>query len=114
MNNAQDNYVMSLALADMPTRPRRPRMANAQIKQRGKAKLAEMRAAGVSVSQWARDNGFSRDVVNGVLYGRSACLSGIAHEVSVALGIKEGVVVKPGTYRPRAKPVDGRALQGAA
>lgn len=87
---------------------------NEQIKQRAKAKLVEMRAAGVSVSQWARDNGFSRDVVNGVLYGRSACMHGIAHEVAVALGIKEGVVVKPGTYRPRTKPVDGHALQAAA
>lgn len=87
---------------------------NEQIKQRAKAKLAEMRAAGVSVSQWARDNGFSRDTVNGVLYGRCACMHGTAHEVAVALGIKEGVVVQPGTYHPRTKPVDGRALRVAA
>lgn len=87
---------------------------NEDIKQRAKAKLQEMRSAGVSVSQWARDNGFSRDTVNGVLYGRCACMHGIAHEVAVALGIKDGVVVKPGTYRPRAKPIDGGALQADA
>jgi gp16 family phage-associated protein len=85
-----------------------------QIKKLGKAKLAEMRAAGVSVSQWARENGFNRDVVNGVLYGRSACLHGTAHEVAVALGIKQGVVVKPGTYRPRAKPVDASTIKAGA
>ena len=85
-----------------------------QMKQLGKVKLAEMRAAGVSVSQWARENNFSRDVVNAVLYGRSACLHGTAHEVAVALGIKKGVVVKPGTYRPRAKAVDARTLKAGA
>lgn len=84
-----------------------------QIKQRGKAKMAEMRAAGINVAQWARDNGFSRDVVSGVLYGRSACLHGEAHKVAIALGIKKGVVVKPGTYRPRPPAVDARTLKSA-
>jgi gp16 family phage-associated protein len=87
---------------------------NDQIKKLGQQKLAEMRAAGVSVSQWSRDNDFSRDVVNAVLYGRCACLHGQAHAVAVALGIKEGVVVKPGTYRPRTKPVDARTLKSKA
>jgi len=84
------------------------------MKQRGQEKLAEMRAAGINLSQWARDNGYSRHVVNAVLYGRCSCLHGAAHEVAVALGIKKGVVVKPGTYRPRPKPVDARSLKPGA
>ena len=65
--------------------------------------LQDLRMAGVSVSQWARDNNYSRDVVANVVYGRSACLHGEAHEVAVTLGIKTGCVVKPGTFRPRVQ-----------
>ena len=63
--------------------------------------LKHFHTAGISISQWARDNKFARDVVCNVLYGRSACLRGQAHEVAVALGIKAGVVVKAGTFKPR-------------
>lgn len=82
-----------------------------QLKTRCLKALEDLRTAGVSVSQWARDNGYSRDVVASVVYGRSACLHGQAHEVAVALGIKAGRVVKTGTYKPRINPVDAR--QGA-
>lgn len=78
------------------------------LKQRCYSALQDLRASGISVSQWARDNGFTRDVVASVLYGRSACLRGQAHEVAVALGIKAGRVVKPGSFRPRLKAVDAR------
>lgn len=76
---------------------------NNPLKARCAQALQDMRNSGVSVSQWARDNGYSRDVAASVLYGRSACLHGMAHEVAVALGIKQGRVVKPGSFRPRVK-----------
>lgn len=78
------------------------------FKQRCHTALQDLRASGISVSQWARDNGYTRDVVASVLYGRSACLHGKAHEVAVALGIKAGRVVKAGTFRPRLQAVDAR------
>jgi gp16 family phage-associated protein len=78
----------------------------ALLKTRCLKALDDLHTAGVSVSQWARDNGYSRDVVASVVYGRSACLRGQAHEVAVALGIKTGYVVKPGTYKPKVSPVN--------
>ncbi|TAG44000.1 MAG: hypothetical protein EAZ30_17690 [Betaproteobacteria bacterium] len=76
--------------------------------------LQELRTAGITVSQWSRDNGYSRNVVASVLCGRSACLHGQAHEVAVALGIKAGRVVKPGTFKPRVKAVDAAHARPAA
>ena len=83
------------------------------IKVAAAAKHKEMRALGINVSKWARDNGFSRDIVVGVLRGQSACLHGKAHAVAVALGIKQGVVVQPGTYCPAQAPVDAKHLKRA-
>ena len=74
--------------------------------------LQDLRTAGISVSQWARDNGYTRDVVAAVVYGRSACRHGQAHEVAVALGIKAGQVVQPGSFRPRVKAVDAADWDG--
>ena len=81
---------------------------------RAKAKQVEMQASGVSISQWSRDNSFSRAVVAAVLAGRCSCLRGEAHAVAVALGIKDGIVIKPGTYYPVKPAVDARQLRKAA
>lgn len=45
-------------------------------------------AEGVTVSDWAKENGFPREVVYAVLAGRTRGRRGCAHEVAVALGIK--------------------------
>jgi len=45
-------------------------------------------ARGVSVSDWAKENGFPRDVVYAILAGRTRGRRGRAHQVAVALGIK--------------------------
>jgi gp16 family phage-associated protein len=78
------------------------------------AKWDEMRKLGINITAWSRDNGFNRDVVMSVLRGNCACLHGQAHAVAVTLGIKEGAIVKPGTYHPRVKPVDGASLSRGA
>jgi gp16 family phage-associated protein len=49
-------------------------------------------AEGISVSDWAKANGFRRDVVYAVLAGRTRGRRGAAHRVAVALGIKAGSV----------------------
>ena len=78
------------------------------------AKWQEMRSLGINITAWSRDNGFNRDVVMSVLRGNCACLHGQAHAVAVTLGIKQGAIVQPGTYRPRAKPVDASTIQAGA
>lgn len=43
---------------------------------------------GISVSDWAASNGFSRDAVYAFLNGRTAGRRGHAHRIAVALGLK--------------------------
>lgn len=46
------------------------------------------RASGVSVTDWARKHGFSRQVVYSLLSGRTRGYRGISHSAAVALGLK--------------------------
>ena len=47
---------------------------------------------GLSVSGWARENGFSQALVYQVLSGKRQPIRGESHRIAVALGLKEGVV----------------------
>lgn len=52
---------------------------------------------GISVSQFAREHGFSRAIVYELLAGRKRGLRGQAHNIAVALGMKRGVATtRPG------------------
>lgn len=48
--------------------------------------------AGISISEWARQNGFSGSLVYQVLDGKRQCLRGQSHQIAVALGIKQGCI----------------------
>lgn len=53
--------------------------------------------AGVSVAQWARERGFSEELVRQILAGRKKCGYGASHNIAVALGMKAGVpTTRPG------------------
>ncbi|MDD5297642.1 MAG: DNA-binding protein [Rhodocyclaceae bacterium] len=43
---------------------------------------------GETFSDWARDNGYPRDYVYGVLNGRIKARRGLGHEIAVKLGLK--------------------------
>lgn len=46
--------------------------------------------AGISISEWARANGFSGSLVYQVLEGKRLCKRGQSHKIAVALGLKKG------------------------
>jgi gp16 family phage-associated protein len=50
----------------------------------------ELASLGISVSDWAREMGFSPGLVHQVLGGRLRCVRGEAHKVAVSLGLKAG------------------------
>lgn len=54
-------------------------------------KLFEL--SGTSVAEWARVRGFSTGLVYQVLEGRRKCMRGQSHQIAVALGLKQGVVL---------------------
>lgn len=45
-------------------------------------------ASGISVSDWARQHGFPREIVYSLLSGRCRGRRGMAHRVALALGLK--------------------------
>jgi gp16 family phage-associated protein len=49
--------------------------------------------SGISISEWSRVNGFSAILVYQVLDGQRKCRRGQSHQIAVALGLKQGVVM---------------------
>lgn len=49
---------------------------------------ADFAALGITLSQWARENGFDRTTVYAVINGYSRGSYGNAHAIAVALGMK--------------------------
>lgn len=50
----------------------------------------------MSISEWARKNGFHQQVVRDLLNGKLKGHRGVAHNAAVLLGIKEGEVNREG------------------
>lgn len=54
-----------------------------------------LRAEGVNISAWARDNGFSPKLVHQVLRGGRSCNFGESYRIAVKLGLKDAPSVEP-------------------
>ncbi|OIR16789.1 hypothetical protein GALL_26090 [mine drainage metagenome] len=54
--------------------------------------LKAMRRRGETITDWAKKNGFPRQQVANVLYGRAKGHWGASHVIAVKLGIKDGVI----------------------
>lgn len=52
----------------------------------------QLKANGISITQWAIANRFSPNLVFEVLSGRRKCVRGQTHEIAVKLGIKDGEI----------------------
>lgn len=60
----------------------------------------EFEEAGISISEWARQNSFQRELVAQVLSGKLQGKRGQSHRIKVALGMKDGVVVDLARFKP--------------
>lgn len=65
--------------------------------------LADFKAAGITLSEWARANGFHRMTVVDLLRGARQGLRGETHRCAVALGMKHGVIVDVADFKPATK-----------
>jgi gp16 family phage-associated protein len=54
--------------------------------------LQEFASRGLSISAWARAEGYSSQLVYQVLSGKKSCLRGQCHEIAVRLGLKDGLI----------------------
>lgn len=62
--------------------------------------LADFKAAGITLSEWARANGFHRMTVVDLLRGARQGLRGETHRCAIALGLKHGEVVDVTKFKP--------------
>lgn len=76
--------------------------------------LAEFKAAGITLSEWSRANGFHRMTVVDLLRGSRKGLYGETHRCAVALGLKEGVVVDAADFKPAPPSVGHHKPKAAA
>ena len=53
---------------------------------------AEFSYRGVSIAEWARENGYKLQSVYDVINGKRRATRGISHDIAVKLGLKAGVV----------------------
>lgn len=64
------------------------------LKLRSRAEVCEeFLKKGVSVAEWARENGFKYGQVIDVLRTDRQCRRGNSHRIAVLLGIKDGVIL---------------------
>ena len=55
----------------------------------------ELQKRGLSIADWARQNGFSPELVHQVLNSNKIPVRGKSHEIAVKLGLKDGII-EPG------------------
>jgi gp16 family phage-associated protein len=53
----------------------------------------ELRRKGITIARWSRENGFTRSIVYGLLYGRLTGTYGQAHKAAVLLKLKDGEII---------------------
>jgi len=52
----------------------------------------EFHRSGKSVMTWAKEHGFTVNLVYEVLNGKRKCFRGQSHRIAVRLGVKDGVI----------------------
>ena len=87
-------------------------MASEKLRTAAQAK-AWLRMQGLSVSEWARMNGFSTALAAQVLTGVRPCHRGASHNIALALGMKAGIPTDKLGRIPGAKRTTTR-MGGAA
>ena len=92
--------------------PARVSNANSLTRERAIAVRAQFVASGTNISEWARDRGFTLQLVHQILRGERSCMRGESHRIAVALGIKDDAPV-PGTIASKARRIGGVDLEPA-
>ncbi|MDO6646518.1 MULTISPECIES: DNA-binding protein [Acinetobacter] len=59
---------------------------------------SELQKRGLSVADWARQNGFTPELVHQVLNSNKIPVRGKSHQIAVKLGLKDGVIEPDFTF----------------
>ncbi len=52
----------------------------------------ELQKRGLSIAEWARQNGFTPELVHQVLNSNKTPMRGKSHAIAVKLGLKDGII----------------------
>ncbi len=59
---------------------------------------SELQKRGLSIADWARQNGFTPELVHQVLNSYRVPVRGKSHEIAVKLGLKDGIIEPDFTF----------------
>ncbi|MDR8278396.1 DNA-binding protein [Acinetobacter baumannii] len=59
---------------------------------------SELQKRGLSIADWARQNGFTPELVNQVLNSNKIPVRGKSHQIAVKLGLKDGIIEPDFTF----------------
>ncbi|EPG7723265.1 DNA-binding protein [Acinetobacter baumannii] len=59
---------------------------------------SELQKRGLSIADWARQNGFTRELVHQVLNSNKIPVRGKSHQIAVKLGLKDGIIEPDFTF----------------
>ena len=59
---------------------------------------SELQKRGLSIADWARQNGFTPELVHQVLNSNRVPVRGKSHEIAVKLGLKDGIIEPSFTF----------------
>lgn len=69
---------------------------------------------GISVAEWARQNGFGVSNVHAVINDAKPCLRGQSHQIAVLLGVKKGVISRSPAAAKQRGPHTARQTSASA
>ncbi|HCI7193823.1 DNA-binding protein [Acinetobacter baumannii] len=59
---------------------------------------SELQKRGLSIADWARQNGFTPELVHQVLNSKKIPVRGKSHQIAVKLGLKDGIIEPDFTF----------------
>ncbi|HHP8808142.1 TPA: DNA-binding protein [Acinetobacter baumannii] len=59
---------------------------------------SELQKRGLSIADWARQNGFTPELVHQVLNSNKIPVRGKSHQIAVNLGLKDGIIEPDFTF----------------
>ncbi|MFY1411559.1 DNA-binding protein [Acinetobacter baumannii] len=59
---------------------------------------SELQKRGLSIADWARQNGFTPELVHQVLNSNKTPVRGKSHQIAVKLGLKDGIIEPDFTF----------------
>lgn len=72
---------------------------------------SELQKRGLSIADWARQNGFTPELVHQVLNSNKIPVRGKSHQIAVKLGLKDGIIEPDFTFEKLRRRCDKNLMK---